>query len=86
MSTHEKEKKIEKQDVFLKHKCTLNEYFLKNITLTLYSIDTHFDASTTDSFLKHCGKKEKLLVTSNFSFFQQCFQLNQIIVYPFVHI
>ena len=24
---------------------------------TLYSIDTHFDASTTDSFWKHCGKR-----------------------------
>ena len=25
--------------------------------LTLYSIDTHFKASTTDSFWKHCGKR-----------------------------
>ena len=25
--------------------------------LTLYSIETHFDASTTKSFLKHCGKR-----------------------------
>ena len=24
--------------------------------LTLYSIDTHFNASTTDSFRKYCGK------------------------------
>ena len=24
---------------------------------TLYSIDTHFNASTTDSFRKHCGKR-----------------------------
>ena len=42
--------------------------FLFGEELTLYSIDTHFDASTTDSFWKHGGKKEKLLVTSNFSF------------------
>ena len=25
--------------------------------LKLYSIDTHFDTSTTDSFCKHCGKR-----------------------------
>ena len=25
--------------------------------LSLYSIDTHFDVSTIDSFLKHCGKR-----------------------------
>ena len=41
--------------------------------LTLYSIDAHFDASATDSFWKHCGKKEKLLVTSNFSFSHNVF-------------
>ena len=27
---------------------------------TLYSMNTHFDASTTDSFWKRCGKKKKL--------------------------
>ena len=26
--------------------------------LTLYSIDTHFDASTTDSFWRHCRKRK----------------------------
>ena len=26
--------------------------------LALFSIDTHFDASTTDSFWKHCGKQK----------------------------
>ena len=46
--------------------------------LTLYSIDTHFDTSTLDSFLKTLWEKEKLL--------PQCFLLNQIIVSPFVHI
>ena len=27
------------------------------LSLTFYSIDTHFDASTTDRFRKHCGKR-----------------------------
>ena len=36
--------------------------------LTLYPIDTRFEVSTTNSFLKHCGEKEKLLVTSSLSF------------------
>ena len=42
--------------------------------LTLYSIDTHFDALTSDNFLKMLWEKEK------------CFLLNQIIVSPFVYI
>ena len=29
----------------------------RNCSLTLYSISTHFDASTTDSFWKHWGKR-----------------------------
>ena len=41
--------------------------------LTLYSIDTHFDASTTDSFLKTLWEKKKLLVTSNFFFSHNIF-------------
>ena len=41
---------------------------LQILFLTFYSIDTHFDASKTDSFWKHCGEKKKLLVTSNFLF------------------
>ena len=36
--------------------------------------------------LKTLWEKEKLLVTSNFSFFPQCFQLNQIIVLAFGHV
>ena len=53
--------------------------------LTLHSIDTHFDVSTTDSFRKHCGKRRNF---SNMQFlcFPQYFLLNQIIVSPFVHI
>ena len=43
--------------------------------LTLYSIDTHFDALTTDSF-----RNEQFLL------FPQCFLLNQIIVSPSVNI
>ena len=29
--------------------------------LTLYSIDSYFTASTTDSFWKHCGKRRNCL-------------------------
>ena len=29
----------------------------KGLDLTLYSINTHFDASTTDSFWKYRGKR-----------------------------
>ena len=54
--------------------------------LTLYSIDTHFNASTRDIFLKTLWEKKKLLVTSNFFFFPQCFLLNQKIVSPFINI
>ena len=43
-------------------------------------MDSQFDASTTDSFLNHCGEKEKLLVTSNFSFSHNVLILNQTIV------
>ena len=48
------------------------------IKSTLYSIDTHFDTSTTDNFGKH--RNEQFLV------FPQCFLFNQIIVSQFVHI
>ena len=40
--------------------------------LTLYSTDTHFDAST-QKFLKTLWEKEKLLVTNNFSFLHNVF-------------
>ena len=36
--------------------CVLLTIIEEGEKLTLYFIDSHFDASTTDSFLKHCGK------------------------------
>ena len=48
-------------------------------------MDTHFDASITDSFFENIVGKEKLLTMSNFSFFHNVFLLNQIIVSPFAH-
>ena len=51
----------------------------------LYSIDIHFEASTTDIFRKHCGKGE-IDGNEQFLLFPQCFLLSQIIVSPFVHI
>ena len=53
--------------------------------LTLYSIDTHYDASTTDNFENIMGKVE-IARNEQFLLFQQCFLLNQIIVSPFVHV
>ena len=47
--------------------------------LTLYSIDTHFNASTTDS-LENIVGKEEIAHNEQFLLFQQCFLLNQIIV------
>ena len=55
------------------------------IYLTLYSIDTHFDTSTTDS-IKKIVEKEEIARNKQFLPFPQCFQLNQVIVSPFVHI
>ena len=52
---------------------------------TLYSIDTHFDTSTTDSFENIVGKGE-IACNKQFLLFPQCFLLNQIIVSPFVQI
>ena len=59
--------------------------------LTLYSIDTHFDASALilthqQQLLKTLWEREKLLVMSNFSFFHNVFNSYRIIVYPFVHV
>ena len=55
------------------------------VSLILYSIDTYFDASTTDSFENIVGKEE-IARNEQFLFFPQCFLLNQVIVSPFVHI
>ena len=53
--------------------------------LTLYSIDTHFDASATDS-LENVVEKGEIAHIVQFLLVPQCFLLNQIIVPPFVHI
>ena len=54
-------------------------------TLTLYSIDTHFHASTTDSFLKTLWEGE-IIHNEQFLPFPQCFPLNRKTVSQFVHI
>ena len=51
---------------------------------TLYSIDTHFDASTT--VFENIVDKGKIACNEEFLLFSQCFLLNQVIVSPFVHI
>ena len=43
--------------------------------LTFHSIDTHFDASTPDSFENIVGKGE-IGRNEQFLLFRQCFQLN----------
>ena len=56
--------------------------------LTLYSIDTHFNTSTTDFFfffLNIVGKGE-IAHNEQFLLFPYCFLLKQIIVSPFVPI
>ena len=69
------------------HLETTNERWCKggNLSLTLHSIDTHFDASTTDSFENIVGK-EKIACSEQFLLLPQCFLLIQVIVFPFVHI
>ena len=53
--------------------------------LTLYSTDTHFDASTIDTF-ENIVRIGEIACNKQFLLFPQCFLLNQIIVSPFVHI
>ena len=56
--------------------CRLTSNHLKSLQtplflcLTLSHIQTLSDASATDNFWKHCGKREKFLMMSNFSFCQ----------------
>ena len=57
----------------------------RRLVLTLYSIDTHFNSSTTDTFWKHSGKEE-IARNKQFLLFLQCFLPNQKIVSPFVNI
>ena len=54
--------------------------------LTLYSIDTHFDASTTESRFENILGTEEIARNEQFLLFSQCFLLNQMIVSHFVHI
>ena len=55
--------------------------------LTLCSIDTNFDASTTvETVFENIVGKEEIARNEQFLLFPQCFLLNQIIVSPFVHI
>ena len=50
------------------------------------NIDTHFYASTIDSFENIVGKEEIARNKQFLFFFPQCFPLNQKIVSPFVNI
>ena len=52
--------------------------------LTLSFMNTHFEAPTT-AFENIVGKGE-IARNEQFLLFPQCFLLNQITVYPFVHI
>ena len=52
--------------------------------LTLYPIDIHFYASTTEAFENIVGKGE-IARSEQFLLFQQCFLLSQITESPFVH-
>ena len=54
-------------------------------SLTLYYIDTHFDATTTDRFGKHCGKRKKMPGRRNFSFFHNVSYSVEVVT-PFVRI
>ena len=56
------------------------------LCLTFYSIETHFDSSTTDNFLKNIVGKGEIARYEQFLLFPQCFLLSQIIVSQFVHI
>ena len=54
--------------------------------LTRYTIDTHFDASTTDSFWKKIVGKGEVAPTEKFLLFPHCLLLNQNIFFPVHHI
>ena len=49
---------------------------------TLYSIDTHFDASSTDNIVE----QEEITLNKQFLLFPQCFLVNLMIVSLFIHI
>ena len=58
-----------------------------SLLLTLYSIDIHFDASTTDvQLFENIVEKGEIARNEQFLLFPQCLLLNQITVSPLVHI
>ena len=65
--------------------CSTQSWISLHKVWTLYSIDTHFNASTTDSIWNITGREE-IARNEQFLLFPQCFLLNQIIASPFVHI
>ena len=72
---------LSSQNAFNLDKSTI---LLFDKSLTLYSIDTHFNASTTDSFENIVGKEE-IARNEHFLLFPLCLLLNQKIVSPFVN-
>ena len=56
------------------------------LVLTLYSIDAHFDASTTPTAFENIVGKEEIARDEQFLLFPQCFLLSQNTVSPFVNI
>ena len=54
--------------------------------IALYSTDTHFNTSTTDSFCENIEGKEEIAHNEQFLIFPKCFVLIQIIVSLYVHI
>ena len=77
---------------FLAHLCRL---YLSRYFLILYSIDAHFDATTTEFCWKYCGKqtafenivgKGGIARNEQFLLFPQRFLFDHILVYPFIHI
>ena len=54
---------------------------LETPKLTLYSIYTHFNVSTTDNFWKHCGKRRNCSFSHNVFY-----SIRFIIEFPFVRI
>ena len=68
-----------------KHMCQCYCLWRALSSKALFPTDTQFDASTTDSFENIVGKEE-IASNEQFLLFPQCFQWNQVIVSPFVHI
>ena len=69
---------------YLPHILSYDSIKYSILNLTLYSIDTHSNASTT-AFENIVGKGE-IACNKQFLLFPQFFQLNQVTVHPFAHI